>query len=118
MGVKLPRAIPFVASLYSIGLPPEILGLNVLSKDEIKFIKSIYLNFKKDLSDSLKYINLNSPYIPKEIKKKLEELEIDFDVDLNHKELTDSIINSIKDFKIFGVDELILKAALIRKFLG
>lgn len=118
MGVKLPRAIPFVASLYSIGLPPEILGLNILTKEDINFIKKFYLNFEKDLSDSLKYINLDSPFIQKEIKEKLKELEIDFEVDLNHKELTDLIINSIKNNKIFGIDELILKASSIRRFLG
>jgi phosphoenolpyruvate carboxylase len=118
MGVKLPRAIPFVASLYSIGLPPEILGLNALSKEDFKFIKNFYLNIEKDLIDSLKYINFDSPYIPKRVIERLEELEIDFEVDLNHKELTDSIINSIKNFKIYGIEELILKASLIRKFLG
>jgi len=118
IGVKLPRAIPFVASLYSIGLPPEILGLNILTKEDINFIKKFYLNFEKDLSDSLKYINLDSPFISEEIREKIDELGVNFEIDKNHKEVTDSIINYIKNNKIFGLDELILKASSIRKFLG
>ena len=31
-GISLPRAITFTSALYSIGLPPEILGLNALNE--------------------------------------------------------------------------------------
>ncbi|MDG7039058.1 MAG: phosphoenolpyruvate carboxylase [Nitrososphaerota archaeon] len=58
--VKLPRAITFVAALYSIGLPPEILGLDaVLQLKEASFniLKEYYVNYKKDLEMACKYLN-------------------------------------------------------------
>ncbi|MDG7048261.1 MAG: phosphoenolpyruvate carboxylase, partial [Nitrososphaerota archaeon] len=58
--VKLPRAITFVAALYSIGLPPEILGLDaVLQLKEASFniLKEHYVNYKKDLEMACKYLN-------------------------------------------------------------
>jgi len=50
-GVCLPRAIPFAASLYSIGVPPEFLGANVLeelSDKEFDTLKKNYVNMKND----------------------------------------------------------------------
>ena len=35
-GVTLPRAIGFTASLYSIGVPPELLGLGSLSQSDLE----------------------------------------------------------------------------------
>ncbi|MCX8094739.1 MAG: phosphoenolpyruvate carboxylase [Caldisericia bacterium] len=117
-GVKLPRAIPFVCSMYSIGFPPEILGINSLTKDDIKFIRNFYKNFNLDLKDSLKFINFDSKYIPNKILRKLDELEIDFEFDKEHKEITDFIIDAIQKNKYEVISDLILKSALIRKFLG
>jgi phosphoenolpyruvate carboxylase len=36
--IRLPRAIVFCAACYSIGLPPEMLGLNVLDRGELLYI--------------------------------------------------------------------------------
>jgi len=58
--VTLPRAITFVAALYSIGLPPEILGLEaVLQLKEASFnlLKEYYVNYRKDLEMACKFLN-------------------------------------------------------------
>ena len=50
-GVNLPRAIPFSAALYSLGLPPEFLGAQILrdmSEEEWRIIKRLYVNIKRD----------------------------------------------------------------------
>jgi len=54
-GITLPRAITFTASLYSLGFPPEILGLNAFDKEDIKEIKKVYVNFEQDLRQALKF---------------------------------------------------------------
>jgi len=52
-GVSLPRAIPFAAALYSMGVPPEFLGskaLEDLTEEEWDALKKHYVNLKSDLS--------------------------------------------------------------------
>jgi phosphoenolpyruvate carboxylase len=52
-GVSLPRAIPFAASLYSIGIPPEFIGAKVLEKlseNEWNLVQKHYVNLKKDFT--------------------------------------------------------------------
>ncbi len=51
-GVHLPRAIPFAAAFYSIGIPPEFIGaeaLNKLSENEWETLRKGYNNVKYDL---------------------------------------------------------------------
>ncbi|MDO8443180.1 MAG: phosphoenolpyruvate carboxylase [bacterium] len=57
---KLPRAIPFTAVLYSLGIPPEFIGtgrgLRELEKSGIK-LEKYYHNFKKDIVLAGKFLN-------------------------------------------------------------
>jgi len=51
-GISLPRAIKFTAALYSLGIPPEVLGLTAihsLTEDEQDFLEELYVNLKHDL---------------------------------------------------------------------
>jgi phosphoenolpyruvate carboxylase len=52
-GISLPRAIPFAAALYSIGIPPEFLGAKVfedLTDEEWITLQRFYLNLRKDFT--------------------------------------------------------------------
>lgn len=117
-GVKLPRAITLTSALYSIGLPPEILGLNALDTDDLQFIRKVYVNFENDLNDAIKYLNIDTPFIPKILKSKLEEFSFASATDKEHKETTDYLIRALKDDNLSDLREYILKAASIRNFLG
>ncbi len=116
-GITLPRAITFTAALYSIGLPPEILGLNALDEDDIQFVKKIYVNFEDDLRDSLKYFNPDTGFLPKNLEAKVSDFPIDFEVNEEHKEITDYVLSSLRGNK-GGLEEPVLRAANLRKFLG
>ncbi|GAI89174.1 unnamed protein product, partial [marine sediment metagenome] len=116
-GITLPRAIAFTAALYSVGLPPEILGLNALTRDDIKFIQSVYLNCTDDLRDALQYLNPDTPYLTKELSRTIKDFPVDFEVNKQHKELTDNILKSLKGDKAW-MEESVLRAANIRRFLG
>ena len=58
-GITLPRAIAFVGALYSIGIPPELLGLSTLLKlNERQWgvLEGNYVNLWRDLSDAAQYV--------------------------------------------------------------
>ncbi|MBC7261155.1 MAG: phosphoenolpyruvate carboxylase, partial [Chloroflexi bacterium] len=118
-GIILPRAIPFTAALYSIGLPPEILGINALSKDDIQFIKSIYVNFEDDIRDALTYFNPDAGFLPKILEMKVGSLSLDYQPDEEHKEITGHILSALRDgTRDLDLEECVLRAATLRKFLG
>ncbi len=117
-GITLPRAISFTSALYSLGLPPEILGLNALDKDDLRFIKEVFINFEDDLRDSLRYLNPDTLFLPKDLKLKIREFPADFQPEEEHKELTEYIINSLRRNGAEDLGEYVLRAASLRKFLG
>jgi phosphoenolpyruvate carboxylase len=117
-GIKLPRAIKFTASMYSIGFPPEIVGLNALSRNDIAFLKDMYVNFERDKRDALRFINVNSPFVPYELKTKIKELFGDFEIDKTYEEITNCILRALSEKRTENLQEHIVRAASIRKFLG
>lgn len=116
--VTLPRVITFTAALYSVGLPPELLGLNALSDRDYEFVREAYINFDYCLADALKFYNPDSVFVPKEVKKTVEGIDIDYELNDEHKKLTDQVIELLHKNQTDGLDELILRAGNIRKFLG
>ena len=119
-GIKLPRAIRFCASLYSIGIPPEILGLNALSEKDTDYISEIYWGFRQDVSDSLQYLNEENLAKFPELHSKLKDAIKLFDYEVNeeHKTLTKHILKKVEGQHPETVTEEITKAAVIRRFLG
>lgn len=116
--VKLPRAITFTASLYSAGLPPEILGLNALNTKDLDFIKTVYVNFENDLRDALEYLNPDTGLVSKELLEKIKEVIPDYQSSEEHKKITSDIVKSVKLNNTEHLQEQILAAASIRQFLG
>ena len=117
-GIMLPRAITFTAALYSLGLPPEILGLNALDKEDLQFLREVYLNFEDDLRDSLKYLNPDTPFLPGDVKMRLKDVLVDFQPDEEHNEITDHIGDSLRKNETGDLEESVLRAASMRRFLG
>ncbi len=63
-GVKIPRAINFTASLYSIGIPPEFIGVGRGIKEarknrNLSTVEKYYCNFRSDLKRAGRYLNKN-----------------------------------------------------------
>jgi phosphoenolpyruvate carboxylase len=119
--IKLPRAIKFCASLYSLGLPPEILGLSNLKPQHLDKISLFYDIIDQDLKDALQYYNKdNLSYFPKEIQNRVKKSLklIEFETDEEHKKITSEVLTCLKRKDEPGVQESIVNAARIRQFLG
>ncbi len=120
-GIKLPRAISFCASFYSIGLCPELLGLSALTEKEFDDIHEVYDNLDKDLTDAARYLNRkNLSFLSPKIKKGVDKVLgwIDYDPNLEHIEITDKILHNTISGQISTMKEDIVQAGWIRKFLG
>ncbi len=125
-GVTLPRVISFCAACYSIGLPPELLGINCLNKEELRNLKEVYKNLEYDLSVALQYFNpkcleLLSEDIKNKIIKSLENLnslDLKYATNTEHREVTNSILKNLKKGLTSNLSELLIEGAYLRKFLG
>lgn len=68
--VTLPRAISFTGSLYSLGIPPELIGMSSLSslkEKEWDVFEKAYKYFKHDIQSAAMYVNLEGLELTKEI---------------------------------------------------
>lgn len=131
---KMPRAITFTAGFYSIGVPPEFIGmgraLKDLSSEDLDLIFENYKLIKTDLEKAGRYLNLEnlaklSADNPawKEVEKDIELVKDILGIEVgpktsdekSHQKLTSEIIGAE------GKDDLsqkISEAAILRKSLG
>lgn len=120
-GITLPRAIKFCAAFYSLGLPPELLGLNVLDDKDWDCLHELYVHLDEDLRVASKFVNRSNigrlpPAIKKAVNSVLERLE--YEEDEEYVESTTSIYNALKKGDEATLSEEIKRAAWMRKFLG
>ncbi|MCY4529527.1 MAG: phosphoenolpyruvate carboxylase, partial [Chloroflexi bacterium] len=118
-GVTLPRAIGFSASLYSIGVPPELLGLGALNDDDLAFVREVYPSLDGDLRAALQFAN------ERHVKELLGDPYVDIlgrfadELDRVHEGLTSAIWASLsRDSTTVEIDHYIQEAAHLRLFLG
>ncbi|MHA1860356.1 MAG: phosphoenolpyruvate carboxylase [Candidatus Asgardarchaeia archaeon] len=117
--VKLPRAIRFCAAMYSIGLPPEIIGLNVLSDKDIDYIFDVYPTFEEDMTSALPYFNEKVyDILPEFMRGKIRKDIFPYEPNEEHLAITSKIIECFKRGEYSLLQELIVRAARIRGFLG
>ncbi len=116
---KLPRVISFCAACYSMGLPPELFGLNVLTDNDIRCMKDMHVNFMFDMKTAMSYFNEEVfTILPDEVKPFLKLEWLDYKPNLEHREITSRIIKAIKNGDNSNLQRMLIEAAHIRKFLG
>jgi len=120
-GIKLPRAIKFCAAFYSIGVPPEFLGLSALSEKEFDTLRSLYVKVDEDLGDSARFLNRKTlAKMPKPVREGVEKVveRLDFEEDDEYSEITSRIYENFTAGRHTHLTEDIKAAAWKRRFLG
>jgi phosphoenolpyruvate carboxylase len=123
-GISLPRAIPFCASLYSIGVPPEFFGLEALTEKELDLLRSMYVHFDEDMADSAKFANpQNFEKLPNGIGGKMKKVFNSLSLppkpeNGEYSELSLNMLASALSDNTHALSEDMAKAATIRNFLG
>jgi len=120
-GIKLPRAIKFCAAFYSVGLPPELLGLSALSEKEFDELRQSYFKIDEDLRDAAKWLNKANigrmpPIVRDGVKKVLDW--VDYEEDEEYCEITTRILDGYRSGRHTHLAEDIRAAAWKRHFLG
>ena len=120
-GLKLPRAIKFCGALHSIGIPPEILGMNALSSADLDYVRTIYPSFDQDTRDSMRWLNRdNFKKLAPEIYEKFKGTFFSgkFEEDARHRKITSIILDNLASKQAATLQENIVRAGFIRGFLG
>ena len=120
-GVTLPRAIPFCASLYSLGLPPELIGLAALTDADWTWLRATIPAVEDELTDALRYLDADRrawlPHLVRESVSRALALVGLPESDADHKAIA-SEVRRIADSGGAQMTELIVRAAALRRFLG
>lgn len=118
---KLPRAISFCASLYSLGVPPELLGLSVLTEKDWDTLRMQYRNLEEDLAACASFANKKIiAALPQQVSSRLSSVLSRFGVDSNgeYGAASDDIWRMLESGETGGMKEAVIKAAWLRGFLG
>lgn len=141
-GTVLPRAIPFACSMYSLGIPPELLGLRKLrelSEGEWRALEGCYVNLRLDLEEAARYVSLRNLEALKEargfkefssalrlVEEDLKVVEEQMGVKLGpkssaerrHENAVNSFLLAFMDGEEEAARSYLLEAAKIRRSLG
>ena len=120
-GISLPRAIPFCASLYSIGLPPELIGLAAVTDADWSWLRASVPSIATDLADAVRYLDAERlSWLPSRVRESVERALTLIDApetDAEHVELSREM-RHINESAASAMTELIVRAAALRHFLG
>jgi phosphoenolpyruvate carboxylase len=120
-GVSLPRAIPFCASLYSLGLPPELLGLAALTDADWLWLRALVPSIESELVEAARYLDREGlAWLPPLVRESVERalsLIGTSETDAEHVEISREV-RRIAQAGGAQMTELIVRAAALRHFLG
>ena len=119
-GESLPRTIPFVASLYTLGLPPEVLGLSALTRDDLAWLRASVPCIDSDLVDAAAYLD---PEIAAELPRVRESARAALAIDggetnAAHLELAREMRRRLASNAVGQLSDLVTRGGAIRHYLG
>ncbi|RQD77476.1 phosphoenolpyruvate carboxylase [Desulfonatronospira sp. MSAO_Bac3] len=116
--VSLPRAISFTCSMYSLGLPPELLAFESLSKNDLDFVLEIYPSFRDKIEYAMTCTDFEGPLMSRSLRKALQASGFDHQASKEHLQIVRGLRNAVDACDSAQAGDLMLRAALLRGFLG
>jgi phosphoenolpyruvate carboxylase len=120
-GVSLPRAIPFCASLYSLGLPPEVIGVAAVTDADWSWLREMVPSIESELADAVRYLDADQlAWLPPRVRESAERALSFVDaqkIDAEHIDLSREM-RRLAESGGAQTTELIVRAAALRHFLG
>ncbi len=117
-GVTLPRAISFTCALYSLGCPPELIGLDALTDRHLEFLDTVYPSFRAKLTDALRFADPDSPHLTAGLNAAIRAAGLSWEPDQEHVSLSRRIRECLESGQTAKVGDIVLQGALRRRFLG
>ena len=120
-GVTLPRAIPFCASLYSLGLPPELIGFAAVGDDDWTWLRETVPSLESEIADAIRYLDADGiaslPPLARQSASRALDLFGSGEADDEHVEISREV-RRVTQSGGAQTGELIARAAALRHFLG
>ncbi len=117
-GVTLPRAISFTGALYSLGLPPELLAFEALTADDIQFLHEVYPSFQSKVMEAMACTDFEGPLMTDALRRALDRTGWHPPQNAEHLAIVRRIRSDHERGDTTHTGELVLRAALLRRFLG
>ena len=119
--MSLPRAITFCAALYSVGLPPELLGSAAVDDSEWKYLRDRVPGLARHIEEGLalldpEIVSTLPPLVAESVRVARERCVADSNEE--HREIVGHIRARLGDGQMYLLPELIARAGSARRFLG
>lgn len=119
-GLTLPRAIPFCASLYSLGLPPEVLGFAAVDDADWTWLCATVPELVHELRDAVRFVDPNGRAgLPALVRESVDRAVTLAETvhDPAHADIAGHVRKAVANGSTH-IGELMLRAAAVRRFLG
>ncbi len=119
--ISLPRAITFCAALYSVGLPPELLGFAALDGSEWQYLRDLVPGLARHIEEGLALLDPETestlpPLVAESVRVARERCVADSNEE--HLEIVRRIRTHLDDGQTYLLPELIARGGGVRRFLG
>ena len=116
-----PASLPFCASLYSLGLPPEVIGLAAVTDADWAWLRDAVPSLEGELVDAVRYLDRDGiAWLPSRVRESVERalaLVAAPETNEEHVEISREVRRLVESGGA-QMSELIVRAAALRHFLG
>ncbi len=116
--ISLPRAISFTCALYSLGLPPELIAFDSLSASQLDFVLEAYPSFRNKIEYAMSFTDFEGPLMTDSLRSALKASGFESNTNKEHLSIVRKIRDAVDRCDSNQASDLVLRAALLRGFLG